>query len=120
MPDDSSDQFVVDPTVDTTATDNITGLQDQAEQAVADGDYATAADYEGQAETAASAAGDTDTLTGPDAADLETAATDQQTAATDQAQEATDAADGNYAAATDDALLPLPQPQPVRMRAVED
>src|ERR1035438_282415 len=118
MPNDSSDQFIVDPTADaadptdvfdatldpaTDADANVTDLQDQAQQAVADGDYATAADYQGQAETAAAAAGDTGDLTGPDSGDLETAATDQQTAATDQAQEATDAASGNYAAATDDA-----------------
>src|ERR1035441_8355503 len=108
MPNDSSDQFIVDPTADAAdsadvfdatldpATDadadangNVTDLQDQAQQAVADGDYATAADYQGQAETAAAAAGDTGDLTGPDSSDLGTAATDQQTAATDQAQEAT-------------------------------
>jgi hypothetical protein len=98
--DDTNDIFDATPDTD---TDNITDLQDQAQQAVADGDYATAADYQAQAETAATAAGDTNDLTGPDSADLQTAATDQQTAATDQAQEATDAASGDYAAATDDA-----------------
>ncbi len=96
--DDTNDIF--DATPD---TDNVTNLQDEAQQAVADGDYATAADYQAQAETAAGAAGDTGDLTGPDSGELQTAATDQQTAATDQAQEATDAASGNYAAATDDA-----------------
>src|ERR1019366_8021879 len=110
MPNDSSDQFIVDPTADaagpadvfdatldpaTDADANVTDLQDQAQQAVIDGDYATAADYQAQAETAAAAAGDTGDLTGPDSGDLQTAATDQQTAATDQAQEET------YAAATD-------------------
>jgi hypothetical protein len=42
-----------DPTIDTTATDNVTNLQDEAQQAVSDGDYATAADYQSQAEAAA-------------------------------------------------------------------
>jgi hypothetical protein len=99
MPDDALDNT----TPDTTATDNVTNLQEEAQQAVADGDYATAADYQAQAETAAAAAGDTGDLTGPDSGDLQTAETDQQTAAADQAQEATDAAAGDYAAATEDA-----------------
>ena len=71
MPDDTLDNT----TPDTTATDNVTNLQDEAQQAVADGDYATAADYQAQAEAAAGAAGDTGDLTdGPDSGDLQTAA----------------------------------------------
>jgi hypothetical protein len=101
--DDATDSVAADAASDTDATANVTDLQDQAQQAVSDGDYATAADYQAQAETAAAAGGDTGDLTGPDSGELGTAATDQQTAATDQAQEATDAAAGDYSAATDDA-----------------
>src|ERR1017187_5961230 len=90
-----------DPTID--PTDNVTNLQDEAQQAVADGDYATAADYQAQAETAAAAAGDNGDLPGPDSGDLKPAVEDQQPAAADQAQEATDAASGDYAAAPQDA-----------------
>ncbi len=78
--------------------------QAQADEFVAKGDYAAAAEARAEAEEAAWQAGDQSMLGASDANDLEQAAYKQEVAEDYQKQQAEHIAEGDYAAAKEDAL----------------
>ncbi|MBX3291125.1 MAG: hypothetical protein KF855_17590 [Acidobacteria bacterium] len=78
--------------------------QAQADEYVAQGDYAAAAEARGVAEEAAWQAGDQSMLGASDVQDMEQAAYKQEVAEEYRAQQAEHIAEGNYEAAREDAL----------------